>query len=207
FELQDELAAYAEEHDGIVPDWMKGWVAMIGAPGGMNLFINPVHLFSTYLMFNQEMDFKPDGITDFGEILRTIDGKVGLAPFLMAGFNLLGYMGDDWAPDPFMVWREARTITTAINFARARGWIGDSVRPIGNIYEDFMSQAREWISGLGLPGSEEVPATSSVQKMNREIHAIAWDEAQKMGRDPQWNDRDPNADAIWVMAQLEDEDS
>lgn len=204
-DIQDELALYAQENDGFMPDWMKGYIAVLGSDRfGLNLFLNPTTLFSTYLMFREDSSYLPDEITQGGTWLQQADDWLGLNPFLITGANLLGYMGEAYAPDPFVAYKESKLVTDVINFARARGWLGEDVgrRPAGNVYTDAMEGVRETTSGIA-PGSADIPATSSAARMEEEVTKIAIDEAEKMGLDPLNNEDD----WIWVNEQLQDPNS
>jgi hypothetical protein len=210
-DAQEWLAAYAEENEGIVPGWMKGWVALLGVPGvGMNLFLNPATMFSTYLMFRSQSTFIPDQMTGAGSFLNELDGWLGLNPFLMVGANILGYMGEDYPPDPLFLYNQTEAVTRVINFARARGWLGDDPSPVGNAWTDFWADQRERVSGIA-PGSEQIEATSSVAAYEREIRQIAVDEAAAMGRPvvitegmSEQERAEVQANREWFAAQLED---
>src|SRR5690606_31808508 len=75
---------------------------------------------------------------------------------------------------------------------------------VGNRSDDFWNQAREWVSSKldWIPGSEEIGFVESADQENAELRAIALDEAQRLGMDPD----DPGTQ-IWVEAQLADPSS
>lgn len=213
-DAQEELAQYAAANEDILPGWMQGWVAMLGVPAvGLNLFVNPATMFSTYLMFRAQSTFTPEGITGAGSLLDELDSLIGLNPFLMAGANILGYMGEGYAPDPFFLYNQTETLTRLWNFAQARGWVGDDARPSGNWWTDLWDGVRADLSGIA-PGSTEIPATSSAAKYEREVKQVATDEAAKMGRpvvitagmsDEQ--KAEVEANRIWFAEQMADPDS
>jgi|ADGO01.1.fsa_nt_gi hypothetical protein len=176
-EYQEEMREYYEKNKDKIPAWKQGWISLLMMPGiGQNILINPTTMWATYLIFRDvNSDFVIDKETMAGSIIRDLDDELFLHPIITIGANLFGYMGDDYAPDPLVLQREAEFITMLYNIGVHNGLIkSDNPRPAGNFIEDWGSELREDWSGI-LPGSEKIEATSSAAKADGEIQLIAAD--------------------------------
>lgn len=179
---QEELEKLSEGW----PEFMQGWVKIFGTPFGRALFLNPMAMFSTYGIFEQEFTRWSDGEeTTMGlGFTDWLDKWFGISPALADILNLAGMRGDIWAPDVLGINRESTLVTLAINTARSRGWLGDDRSPIGNVNTDLNSILREQVSSLN-PIADDVEHRSSEQSMDREIRAIMVKHLEAQGIDPE----------------------
>lgn len=201
---QDALEELSEDW----PPYMQGFVRIMGLPSGRHLFLNPVALLSTYTLFEQQNVLNEEYDTR-GGFRKWFDSTFGIDPYDLASpvvsdvTNVLGLRGDIWAPDLLGIGREATVVNLIINTGRAYGLLGDDPTPIGDIYKDWSSKFREFVStgaeAVGLPGAKEVEARSNEQSIDREITAIMIDEAEKDGLDL----TNPDDYAIFLEAQLD----
>ena len=180
-EVYESLQDAADEW----PTFLQGWVKLMGdGVFGRAIFFNPVALLSTYLMFNDRgtiWEFGKERDTNPGDLKWWMD-TFGFSPDINDITNLIGMQGDTWAPDVLGVGYESNLITMALNWGRAHGYIGDDPRPIGDYYRDAQIMARHYFSGF--VQDEPIEARSSKASFDREITAIAYDEARKDGLDP-----------------------
>jgi len=167
------------------PDYLEGWVKLMISPFGQQIFVNPFSMASSYLVFNDPGFMgRQEDMTTSGYWLKKVDDVIGINPVLMTSANILGFFGDDYAPDPLFIWQQMGLLNTAINFGRAHGYLGDDPTPIGNWYEQLNLNTREILSGWN-PFADTVEATSSEARMDREINILIVDEAQRDGIDPE----------------------
>src|SRR5690606_18522939 len=170
------------------PEFLNGWVPWFEA-FGRQFFVNPTYALSSYPFFNDyRSTFEEEGQTRLGGALKWGDEKIGLRPAVMQAGNLFGLFGEDYAPNPLFMRRETNVLTTAINFGRAHGLLGDDPTPVGNIEEQFWLNVRERVSGI-LPGTEQVDAIDVEARMDREVNMLIVDELQR--EDPDFDINTP----------------
>src|SRR5690606_12975447 len=179
------------------PEFLNGWVPWFEA-FGRQFFVNPTYALSSYLFFNDYgSTFEEEGQTRLGGALKWWDEKIGLSPAIMQAGNLFGLFGEDYAPNPLFMRRETNVLTTAINFGRAHGLLGDDPTPVGNIEEQFWLNVRERVSGI-LPGTEQVDAIDVEARMDREVNMLIVDELQR--EDPDFDINTPEGQEQHLQA-------
>src|SRR5690606_24137946 len=117
-----------QEHDGIIPEWAKGWMAVASMPGGRTLLGSPWYLFSTWVFGEGEsnpIDTVRDLIDGDKNPWDGIDEVLGLHPVLDIMTNIAGYRDDNWKPDILGYFTESKILNTIINGGRAWGIWGN----------------------------------------------------------------------------------
>ena len=180
--MQEELSKATEGW----PPYLQGWVKLFATPFGYQLFLNPTALAATFITFNdRSYTFQNEGETAIGSSLKRVTDLIGLHPAIAVMANMTGLFGDDFAPDPLFLWREANAVTWAINWGRANGILGDDITPRGNWWEQLNLDLRETLSGWNPWRDDAVQATSSEEGMDRQVQMLVVDEAMRDGLDPE----------------------
>jgi len=161
------------EEDGM-PDNMKWFIPLAGSAFGYAAFVNPVGLFQTAATFRQQ-DFDPENESGLFRVLR----KSGLFMHPILGFigDQAGYAGEGFPIDPSMTASTRRVVEAINNVGRSQGIWGDATlapRP----FEDALRGLRGTVSGR-LPGSTNIPATSSTATAESTINDLIMEDAEE----------------------------
>jgi hypothetical protein len=200
FNVQEELEKASEGW----PDYLQNWVKLMVTPYGYALFLNPVALSRTFVTFlDAPTTFEDPANTVVGKIANQIEGIIGINPLAKEVLNLSGALGDTFAPDPLAMWQEANIVTTAINFSRAYGLLGNDPTPIGNKLTQLGLELREDISGLNPLRDEAIDATSDEAEMDRDVQMLVIDQLQR--DDPTFDPETEEGQALVTAIMLDPE--
>jgi hypothetical protein len=140
---------YVEEHD--LPESVGGFLRLFGTGYGLQMFVNPALLLTTYLTFRDAA-----GSGEEQSWLSVLKDTVFLNPLIEAATEYLGFVDDGFLSDPTGLRPVSRLATALYNEGVARGLIPGAIA-----FSDPLAVAQQYVrektSGV-LPGSKDLPA-------------------------------------------------